>query len=309
MGHVTVLGSLNYDCISTVQDFPRPGQTVVARDLTFRLGGKGGNQAVAAARQGATVSMLACVGDDSAGGEYLEALKLHGVETVGILTRSGQTTGMAMITVNDRAENMIVVSLGANATFTPDDLDERTTFVARATMLLVQLELPLETVMAGLRLAPMMGTSTCFNPSPWRADFPWGEVELDYVIVNQGEARELLERVVLHLGDGSWLMPKLHEKRIQTLIVTRGADSTLVFSQREGLMEIPTMQVSPVDTVGAGDCFAGAFAAHWVESRDLRKSLRAASVAGSLATLKVGAQESVPNRDKVEAALGQLGHG
>jgi len=133
-------------------------------------------------------------------------------------------------------------------------------------------------------------------------------MELDFVIVNEAEVRDLLGRVVLHLGDGAWLMPKLDQLAIQTLIVTRGADSTLVFSRRHGLMEIPTLQVSIVDATGAGDAFAGAFVAHWAESRDLTMALRAASVAGTLATLKPGAMEAMPTREKVDAMTSQLGH-
>jgi ribokinase len=309
MGHVTVLGSLNYDCICRVGEFPRPGQTVMAEALEFQLGGKGGNQAVAAARQGATVSLLGALGTDSAGEEYLHALKLHGIEREGILRREKVPTGMAMIHVNRRGENQIVVALEANATFMPEDLEQFRPQVARAAILLTQLEMPLETVLAALRLAPMMGTTTCLNPSPWRNDFPWGAVELDFVIVNEGEARNLLDRVVLHVGDAGWVLLRLETLGVQTLIVTRGADSTLVFSRRDGVQELPTLQLEPVDTTGAGDCFAGAFAAHWAQSRDLRPALRAASVAASLSTLRLGAQEAIPDRAKVEAALAEADHG
>lgn len=309
MGHVTVIGSLNYDCITHVADFPRSGQTAAARALEFRLGGRGGLQAVAAVRQGASVSLLGAVGDDSAGAEYLSALKLHSVETEGVIQRAGEPTGMAFITVNDRGETQTVLAAGANARFTPEDIEPLRPFVARASILLSQLELPLDTVVEALKLAPMMGTATCLNPSPWNEHFPWGAMELDFVIVNAAEVRDLLGRVVLHLGDGTWLMPRLEQLAIQTLIVTRGADSTLVFSRRHGLMEIPTLQVSLVDTTGAGDAFAGAFAAHWAESRDLTKALRAASVAGTLSTLKSGAMEAMPTREKVDAMASQLGHG
>jgi len=309
MSHVTVIGSLNYDCIARVTDFPRSGQSVDARALEFRLGGRGGIQAVAAARQGASVSLLGAVGDDSAGGEYLEALKLHSVETEGILQRTNEATGMAFVTINDRGEVQTVLAAGANASFTADDIEPMRPFIARASVLLAQLELPLDAVVEVLKLAPMMGTAVCLNPSPWRSDFPWGAVELDFVIVNEVEVRELLERVVLHLGDGSWLMSRLEQLAIQTLILTRGADSTLVFSRRHGLMEIPTLQVTPVDVTGAGEAFAGAFAAHWAESRDLTRALRAASVAGTLATLKAGAMEAMPAREKVDVMAAQLGHG
>ncbi len=308
MGHVTVLGSLNQDCLIRVKEFPKIGQTIAAEALSYRLGGKGGNQALAARRQGATVSMLGSVGEDTGGAEYLRFLANEGVETEGVVTRPGTRTGMATILVNARADNMIVAHPGANAAHLPEDVEAQRVHVARATVLLAQLELPLETVLAGLELAPLMGCATCFNPSPWREDFPWGRVGLDFVIVNEGEARQLLGRNVLHLGESTWLMPKLEDYRIRTLIVTRGADSTLVFCRKDGLMEIPTAQVEPVDTVGAGDCFAGVFAARYSEARALQPSLRAASLAATLSTLREGAQEAIPDRELVEEALSQVGH-
>ncbi len=309
MAHVTVIGSLNYDCIARVAEFPRSGQSVLAKELEFRLGGHGGIQAVAAARQGASVSLLGSVGDDSAGAEYLEALKKHGVETDGIVVRTGVSTGTAFVMVAERGDGQTVIAAGANAVIDATELEAFRPFIARASILLAQMDLPLDVVVEVLKLAPMMGTATCLSASPWRDDFPWGAVELDFVIVNEAEVRELLGRVVLHLGDGTWLMPRLEELGVQTLIVTRGADSTLVFSRRQGLMEIPTLQVMPADLTGAGDAFAGAFAAHWAESRDLTRSLRAASVAATLTVGRVGNMEALPSREKVDAMVGQLGHG
>jgi ribokinase len=301
MGHVTVLGSLNYDCIAHVAEFPRPGQTVTASELQFRLGGRGGLQAVAAARLGASVSLIAAVGDDSAGQEYVAALTAFGIEIEAVIQKVGTATGTAFITRNSRVEAQAVLADGANAALTPEDIDLHKSCIARATIFLTQFGPPLGTVVEALKLAPMMGTATCLNPSPWRDDFPWGAMEIDFVIVDEVEARDLLGRVVLHLGDGSWLLPRMEQLAIQTLIVSRGADSTLVFSRRHGLMEIPTLRVAVVDGTGAGDVFAGAFAALWAESRDLTKALRGASAAGTLATLKPGAMEAMPTREKLDA--------
>jgi ribokinase len=308
MAHVTVLGSLTYDCISRVTDFPRAGQTVLASDLSFRLGGSGGNQAIAAARHGATVSLLGCVGDDGAGGEYLNALKMYQVETDAIIQRTDTPTGMGMITINHRAEPQTVLFPGANDSFRASDLEMRQSFMARAAIFLCQLDLDMEATVAALRLAPMMGTTTCLNASPWRPDFPWGEVDLDFVIVNAPESRDLLGRAALHTGDGSWVMSKLEAMRIQTLIITRGADSTLIFSRKEGLMEIPTRQVTILDKTCAGDAFAGGFCARWAETRDFLRSVRAASAAGTLATQREGAQESLPSRERIDALLMEMGY-
>lgn len=307
MGNVVVLGSLNYDCLAVVDEFPKPGQTLAARSLDFNLGGKGANQAVAAARQGANVAMIGCVGDDSAGVAYIDYLKRRNVLTTGIVVREEEPTGTAMICVRKRdGENTIVVGGGANNTLTAAEVESHQPLIAMGRIMLAQLEVPLDCVLAGLKMAKPMGTATCLNPSPWREDFPWGEVELDFVIVNEDEAATLLGRRPYRLGDDEWVLPKIRDMRIDTLIVTRGESSTLAFSNVMVSIEVPTMQVQPVDTVGAGDCFAGTFAARWAENREFEKSIRAANVAGALATLERGAQEAIPPKEVVDEALANL---
>ena len=304
MGNVVVLGSLNFDTVAVVDEFPKPGNTILARSLTFRAGGKGGNQAIAAAKQGAGVMMIGSVGDDSAGDAYLELLKHRGVRTDGVVVRKGTPTGTALICVNKEAENTIVVGLGANELLTDLEVQDQQQWIAMGTIMLVQFEVPMEAVVAALKLAKTTGTTTCLNPSPWREGFPWGSVDLDFVIVNEHEATQLLGKPVRSLGDIGWIRARTKEMGINTLIVTRGAESTIAFSNRGPSLEVPTMPATPVDTTGAGDCFAGVFAARWAESPALELSLRAASVAGTLATLKPGAQDSIPDRNDVDDALG-----
>ena len=307
MGNVVVLGSLNYDCFAVVDEFPKPGQTLAARTLDFNLGGKGANQAVAAARQGANVAMIGCVGDDSAGVAYIDYLKRRGVLTTGIVVREESHTGTAMICVRKRdGENTIVVGGGANDTLQPGEVEAQQPLIAMGRIMLAQFEVPTACVVAGLKMAKPLGTATCLNPSPWRDDFPWGEVELDFVIANEEEAATLLGRQPRSLGDEDWVLDRLREMRIDTLLVTRGELSTLAFSAVLRSLEVPTLKVQPVDTVGAGDCFAGAFAARWAENREFEKSVRAANVAGALATLERGAQEAIPPKESVDAALENL---
>ena len=307
MGNVVVLGSLNYDCIAVVGEFPRPGQTLAAKSLDFQLGGKGANQAVAAAKQGAQVAMIGCVGDDSAGLAYLEYLERRNILVGGVAVRAEVPTGTALICVRERdGENTIVCGAGANGTLKPEEVEGQQPMIAMGRIMLAQLEVPLECVVAGLKMAREMGTATCLNPSPWRDDFPWGTVELDFVIANEDEAAALLGRRPYRLNDEEWVLPRLHELRIDTLIVTRGASSTLAFSNVQPSVEASALEVTPVDTVGAGDCFAGAFAARWAENREFVKSLRAANVAGALATLGRGAQEPIPDKAAVDESLAKL---
>lgn len=303
MNNVLVLGSLNRDCIARVERLPTPGQAVVANKLLYRFGGKGGNQAVAAAKQGAEVFMIGCVGDDTAGQAYLQMLGELGIATPGIVVRKGVPTGMAMIAVDDCAENSSVVCLAANNTLTAEEVIAQQPAIARATIMLAQFEVPVSAVFAGLELARQMGTTTCLNPSPWREGFPWGRIEIDFVIVNEQEAGQLCGRPVRSLGEIGWIRDRMRELGIRTLIVTRGAESTLAFSNIGPSIEVPTILVTSVDTVGAADCFAGVFAARWSEEKMLEMALRAACVAGSLSTLKTGAQEATPDRNEVDEAL------
>ncbi len=307
MGNVVVLGSLNYDCLAVVDEFPKPGQSLAARSLDFNLGGKGANQAVAAARQGANVAMIGCVGDDSAGVAYIDYLRRRKVQTTGIVVREEAHTGTAMICVRKRdGENTIVVGGGANKTLTPAEVTAQQPLIAMGRIMLAQFEVPTDCIVAGLNLAKPMGTATCLNPSPWRDDFPWAAVELDFVIVNEDESAALLGRRAHGLADEDWVLAKLGELRIDTLIITRGESSTLAFSRSMRSLEVPTMKVVSVDTVGAGDCFAGTFAARWAENREFEKSLRAANVAGALATTERGAQEAIPPKEVVDEALANL---
>ena len=196
-----------------------------------------------------------------------------------------------------------MVGAGANGTLTADEVDARRAVIGAASILLAQFEVPLPAVVAGLKQAKLLGIAVCLNPSPWRDDFPWGDIALDFVIVNEHEASSLLGRERFTPGDASSIGGQLQSLKIGTLIVTRGAASTVVFSVEGDAMEVPVLAVDPVDTVGAGDCFAGVFAARWSRSGEVGTALRAASVAGSLATLKAGAQEATPSRDQVDAGM------
>ena len=307
MGKVVVIGSLNHDCIAFVDAFPMPGCTVMADRMLFRHGGKGANQALAAVKQGVPVSLIGCLGDDAVGAEYRKALADHGMDVEAVTIRPGTPSGTALICVNSQAENTIVVGVGTNGTLTADDVMAQSPRLASATILLTQFEVPMPAVIAGIRLAHSLAVATCLNPSPWRPDFPWGEVDIDFVIVNEHEARCLLGREVTSIEDAPWILAKLLALSVHTLVVTRGAASTFAFPDFGPAVEIPVLPVDPVDTVGAGDCFAGVFAARWAEHRDLHSALRAATVAASLSTLEAGAQEAVPSRAQVEEGMKRLG--
>lgn len=286
---ICVLGSLNVDYFTKVKKLPAPGQTVAASALEIRFGGKGANQAIAAHRQGALVSMIGRVGRDEMGEAYLKRLDREGVVTDGI-ERVRVATGSAFISVDAEGENTIVVAPGANGSIKPASIDEQRERIEVAHALLVQFETPIDAVLRAIEIANRAGALVFVNPSPFRADFPWSDTEIDYLIVNDGEA----SRIDDALGPHQQLLAR-------NLIITRGARSTLAYSE-DGDLEIPSIEVSPIDTVGAGDAFAGTLAARVAHGESLADAIRHANIAGALTTQKLGAQEAIPTKDEVERA-------
>jgi ribokinase len=303
---VVVVGSLNVDYIASVEKLAAPGETVAATGLMRRFGGKGANQAVAAARQGARVSLIGCVGEDDEGRAYLKRLRSEGIDAAAMSRASSALTGTALIAVDNAGENTIIVAAGANGELTPGALAARQPLLRRASVILLQFEIPMATTKAVIRFANIVSVPVILNPSPLREGFPWGSYQLDALIVNAGEARAIFGLPLESKADRRQAWRKaLAECRVRHLIVTRGAQPTLCLSSDEYL-EIPTLKVKPVDTVGAGDAFAGTFAARRAEGLDMVTAIRLANCSGALATLKAGAQEAIPNRMATQRAARML---
>src|SRR5437870_4340835 len=188
---IAVVGSLNIDLIASVERLPVAGQTVAATSFSRRFGGKGANQAVAAARQGAAVSLIGCVGDDAEGRAYRQRLRAEGLVTTGISTTSQALTGTALIAVDRKGENIIVVASGANGQLTPAMVRTQERRIAPVHFLLLQFEVSMGTVVEAIRIANRAGVPVVLNPSPLRDGFPWGKCRLDTVIVNAGEAQAI----------------------------------------------------------------------------------------------------------------------
>jgi ribokinase len=301
---IAVVGSLNVDILADVQRLPRPGETVAATQLTRRFGGKGANQALAAARQGARVTMIGCVGDDPEGRTYMDQLRREGITVSTMKTARATSTGTAFITVaSENAENQIIVYPGANSQLTAAAIRNQRARIAVASALLVQLEIPLEAAVAAIEIANESRIPVVLNPSPINPDFPWGTCKIDFLIVNQTEAESLynLSPDTLESQTAAWTSAHA-EKKIHTLIVTRGNQPTQTLTQGT-CQTVPVHPVTPIDTVGAGDTFAGVFAAQHHAGKPLLEAIAWANVAGALATLKPGAQEGIPMAGDITQAL------
>ena len=225
---VAVVGSLNVDYIASVTRLPVNGETVAATKLIRRFGGKGANQAIAAARQGARVSMIGCVGADDEGRACREGLRAEEIDTQGISITSKAQTGTALIAVDHQAENMIVVAAGANGQLKPGSIRREQKRIVGAKVLLLQQEVPMEAVIEAVRIANRAAVPVLLNPSPLTSGFPWGDCQVDTVITNDGEARSIFG---LRVEDIATSLPRwrraLAKRRIGRLIITLGAKSTV----------------------------------------------------------------------------------
>jgi ribokinase len=297
-GRVIVVGSLNIDRLWRVPRLPVAGETLHATATRVEFGGKGANQAVAAARHRASVALVGAVGADADGDAYRAHLAAEGVDASHVATIAGASTGAAFICVDDRGENQIVVAAGANGHVSAEHAGRAVTALAPAAkVLLAGLECPVAAALAALRAAAAAGLPTLLNPSPVARDFPWGEVPVGAVIVNEHECAEIFGRPQ---------PAELARRKVTNLIVTRGAEPTLWINAL-GRREFPAHPVRPVDTVGAGDAFAGTLAARLAEGDDFPRAIAVANIAAALSTLGPGAQGPVPPRAAVEAVLAGRG--
>lgn len=298
---ILVIGSINLDLIADVERIPEPGETVSGTGFKTAPGGKGANQALAAARAGAQTKMVGAVGKDGFAGQATELLAAGGVDLASV-HQSHAPTGTALIMVEQKGENIIAVIPGANATVVAGDFAR--VGLAAGDVVLLQHEIPLETVDAALDAARAAGATSILNTAPFQAEASALLAKADYVVANETEFDLYTETLKLSGRDRQARMRAFVEKTGRTIVVTLGGDGVMATSPTETL-EVAAMKITPVDTVGAGDTFCGYLGASLHAGLPLDAALKRASVAGSLACLKPGAQPSIPAAADVEAALTQ----
>jgi len=297
---ILVFGSLNIDLVFAVEALPRAGETVTARRFETLPGGKGANQATAAARAGAEVLMAGCVGDDGFGRSLLKALGGNGVD-VRLVRRVSAATGCAVVAVDAKGENQILVASGANALARAADVPDA--LLGPRTTLLLEREVEARESAALARRAKRRGARVILNLAPMG---PVPEELLaasDVIVVNEHEAAMLLGGEPACASAAA----AFASRRGITLIVTLGAEGAMAFRPDGPVLRVGALPVTPVDTTGAGDAFVGVLAAALDRGQALAEALRRASVAGALACLKEGAQSALPTAEEIEAALAGLG--
>lgn len=301
---IVVVGGINTDFLARGQELPGPGATVEGTEFQEAPGGKGANQAVAAARLGARVAMLARVGRDERGESSVRALVAEGVDCRFVVRDTTVQTGSAVIQVAESGQKQILAVPGANARMAPGDLAAATPALGRARVLLTQLEVPVEVVLAAARLARAGGARVVLDPAPPRPLpddlFPL----LDVVRPNAGEAAALT---------GLTVRDRDSARRAAEALLARGAGAAAVQAGEEGDLLVwrggerwlPRLPVESVDATGAGDAFAAALAVMLAQGRSLADAAEFANAAAALATTRVGAQAGLPRRPEVEALLAQ----
>ena len=300
MSNIIVVGSLNADLVVRTPRFPQPGETISGEDLQIIPGGKGANQAVAAARQGTPTAMVGRVGNDSFGPELIGNLKQNGVDTSHVQVDSESATGTAIIVVDEKGQNSIVLSPGGNGRVTPADLDNLS--FADASLLLLQLEIPVAAVLAAVKRAKESGLRVLLNPAPARP-LPEELLSLpDFIVPNESELSLLTELPVQDIPSAEKAAKTLLERGIQNVIVTLGANGALIVN-RELTKHIPSFKVDVVDTTAAGDAFIGGFASALLQNKSMEEAVQYGCACGALAATKFGAQPSLPTKEEVETFL------
>ena len=298
---IAVVGSVNMDLAARCPHIPVPGETVLGGDLIESPGGKGANQAVAAGKLLGRVAMIGCLGSDAYGQTLRAALVEAGVATQGLIER-GPRSGVAIIEVADHGENSIVVVQGANALLEPVDVADVLERMPQAQMVLLQLEIPLATVVAAAQRARAQGLRVILDPAPAQPLPPDLLRQVDILVPNQTEAAVLAGMPVVTVATAPEAASRLLAMGPSTILLKLGADGVLV-ANSAGMRVIPGFRVATIDTTAAGDCFAGALAVALIEGQPLEEAVVFANAAAALSTTRAGAQASMPTRVEVEDLL------
>ena len=303
---LAVLGSINADHILNLTHFPRPGETVIGKQYQIAFGGKGANQAVAAGRAGADIAFIACVGADDIGERIRQQLQQDRIDTAPVETVADEATGVAMIFVNGEGENNIGIYSGANAALTPACVARHQQVIAQADALLMQLESPLESVLAAAKIARANATQVILNPAPATQLSDELLALIDIITPNETEAEILTGIAVKSDEDAARAAQVLHEKGIHTVLITLGRRGVWLSEQGKGV-RIPGFSVQAIDTIAAGDTFNGAFITARLEGVAMHDAVRFAHAAAAIAVTRPGAQPSVPWRAEIDTFLQQQG--
>ncbi len=301
-GRVLVVGSINTDLVARAPHLPRPGETIGGHELLQVAGGKGANQAVAAARIGARVAMIGCVGTDANGAQRLKDLEAEGIDCSGVEVDPDKPTGVAIVTVSDDGQNTIVVVAGSNGELTPAVVQRHEAAVRASDVVVCQLETPWDSVYATLQLARRLGKITVLNPAPATGPLPAEWLPLvDYLVPNEVETAILAGLPVESQSGARRAAMELQRAGARNVIVTLGSQGAYLLLEGGGEgTHFPAPQVQAVDTTAAGDTFIGVFASQLAARQPLEAAIGLAQRAAAISVTRAGAQPSIPTRAEVD---------
>jgi len=296
---ILVVGSSNTDMVIKAAHLPRPGETILGGTFFMNPGGKGANQAVAIARLGGSVTFICKTGSDIFGHQSQQLFEEEGINTSYVFSDSGNPSGVALITVDEKAENCIVVASGANANLLPSDLAKAEEAIEQADLILMQLEVPMETVCFVADIAWQKGKKVILNPAPAHP-LPADLLRHLYLITpNETEAEMITGVKITDESSAGEAARLLSEMGVQHVIITLGSKGALIYSDGKTEM-VPALKVEAVDTTAAGDVFNGALTVALSEGRSLKEAARFACKASAISVTRVGAQSSAPYRNEVD---------
>ncbi|MCW3078820.1 ribokinase [Segetibacter sp.] len=300
---IVVVGSTNTDMVIKANHLPAPGETILGGDFFLNPGGKGANQAVAAQRLGGNVTFIAKTGDDVFGKQSLQLFKNEGINTHLMVVDPVNPSGVALITLDKKAENTIVVASGANATLSPADLKNASNEISVAAAIIMQLEIPLETVAWVADLAKSHNVPVILNPAP-ACELPAALFEkISIITPNEKEAEMLSGIAITDLVSATQAAHRIMARGVETVIITLGAKGAFICTSKiEELVSAPVVEA--IDTTAAGDVFCGALAVALSENQSLQEATAFACHAAALSVTKLGAQASAPSREEVAAFQG-----
>jgi ribokinase len=298
---IVVVGSLNMDLVVQIPQIPKPGETLLGGVFKTFPGGKGANQAVAAARLGAQVTMIGCVGNDAFGKEMRTTLESEGIETTHVLIHPEAATGVALIQVDAQGQNSIAVASGANFCLTSADVEKAMKTVGKFDLLVMPLETPLETIYTAAKIASRRGAIVLLNPAPAQVLNKEILNLIDVLLPNEFEVALMTDLQTQFAPEMLLAAEKLLALGANNLLVTLGSRGAIIFNQEEPLGKIiPAYPVQAVDTTAAGDCFVGALAVGIGEAKSLAAAAEFASAAAAISVTRAGAQPSLPRRAEVD---------
>ena len=300
---ILVVGSVNMDLVVRTPHMPAPGETVLGEGFVTSPGGKGANQAVAVARLGGACRMIARVGQDAFGQSLLANLKADGVDCADVIPTTDAPSGVAMILVDSRGENSIVVASGANFRLTPDDLFSRAEAFEQAAVVVLQLELPLPTVRAAIQMARRHGCKIVLDPAPAQRNLPPELFQVDVFSPNVSEAELLTGRKAIEERVDKQVASDLIARGAGAAVLKLGSRGSMVVTADSHFYTVPPYRVQVEDTTAAGDAFTAALAVAVGRGERLHEAARFANAAGALACTKLGAQLAMPTADEVRLLM------